>query len=108
MRKDLKSMAMAMGKIKNPVTPIPGETQNISNSKRISQRNFERKLKKAKQGEVFKTEQAIPTGTISFEGPVSRGSTQTYFKKGKKTYIHRNSPDSDYNTDNYLVVKNKK
>ena len=107
-RKDLERNAAAMMKIKNPVTPEPGETQNINDAKRISQKNFERKLKKAKKGEVFKTEQAISTGTISFEGPLSRGSTQTYFKKGKKTYIHRNSPDSDWNTDSYLVVKNKK
>ena len=108
MRKDLKSMAMAMGKVKNPITPVPGTTQNISNSKRISEKKFEKKLKKAKHGEVFKTEYDIEPGTISFEGPVSRGSKQTYFKKGKNTFIHRESPDSDYNTESYLKVKNKK
>ena len=49
MRKVLESMAMAMGKVKNPITPVPGTTQNISNSKRISKKKFENKLKKAKQ-----------------------------------------------------------
>ena len=108
MRKDLKSMAMAMGKVKNPITPVPGTTQNISNSKRISEKKFERKFNKAKQGEVFETEYPAGQGTISLEGPVSQGSKQTYFKKGKNTFIHRESPDSDYNTESYLKVKNKK
>ena len=108
MRKDLERTSVIMMKIKNPITPVPGKTQNISNSKRISEKKFERKLNKAKQGEVFKTEYDIEPGTISFEGPVSRGSKQTYFKKGKNTFIHRKSPDSDYNTESYLKVKNKK
>ena len=53
MRKDLKSMAMAMGKIKNPIVKINGDTtypegevQSLSGSKQISENKFNRKLKK--------------------------------------------------------------
>jgi hypothetical protein len=95
-RKDLERSALMMGKIKNPVNPQPGNLQNLSNSKTISPKKFERKLNKANDGEVFEAGGAYPEKV-----------KQTYVKKGNKTFIKRESPYSDYNATSYMKVKNK-
>jgi len=94
-RKDLERSALMMGKVKNPVNPQPGNLQNLNNSKTISQKKFERKLNKAKDGQVFEAGGASP-GYIK----------QTYFSKGNNTFIKRESPYGDYNDTSYMKVKN--
>ena len=48
-RKDLERTAAAMMKIKNPVTPLPGDFQNLSEAKKISERKFKENLEKLKK-----------------------------------------------------------
>ena len=111
MRKDLKSMAMAMGKIKNPIIKINGDTtypegevQSLSGSKRISENKFNRKLKKAKEGEVTQNQQ----DKHGFFGEKSGFSVRnTNVNKKNNVYIKRETPDSDYNNTSYLKVKTK-
>tara|TARA_R110002072_G_scaffold55243_1_gene144184 strand:- start:123 stop:524 length:402 start_codon:yes stop_codon:yes gene_type:complete len=111
MRKDLKSMAMAMGKIKNPIVKINGDTtypegevQSLSGSKQISENKFNRKLKKAKKGEVTQNQQ----DKHGFFGEKSGFSVKnTNVKKKNNVYIKRETPDSDYNNTSYLKVKIK-
>jgi len=93
-RKDLERSALMMGKVKNPVNPQPGNLQNLSNSKTISQKKFDRNLNNA--GQVFEAGGASPSYI-----------KQTYFSKGNKTFIKRESPYGDYNATSYMKVKNK-
>ena len=88
----------------DPVTPKSGEFQNLSNSKKISQKKFERKLKRAKQGEVFKASIYDPATRPKYlSGLHPTNITQTYTKKGKKTFIKRES--STNWQPSYLKVK---
>ena len=111
MRKDLKSMAMAMGKIKNPIVKINGDTtypegevQSLSGSKQISENKFNRKLKKAKEGEVTQNQQ----DKHGFFGEKESFSVRnTNVNKKNKVFIKRETPDSDYNNTSYLKVKIK-
>ena len=98
-RKDLERTAAAMMKIKNPVTPLPGDFQNLGEAKKISERKFKRKLRKAEEGEVFQVD--------NDPGYYQNLVRQTYIKKGRKTFIKRESPSSEYNTTSYYKVKNK-
>jgi len=93
-RKDLEKSAAMMLKIKNPVNPQPGNLQNLSNSKTISQKKFDRKLNNASQ--VFEAGGASPSYI-----------KQTYFKKGNNTFIKRESPSSNYSATSYMKVKDK-
>ena len=112
MRKDLKSIAMAMGKIKNPITKIngdttypEGETHSLSNSKQISENKFNRKLKKAKEGEVTQNQ----VNQYGFYGEKTRGFSvkNTNVKKKNNIYTKRETPNSDSNTESYFKVKTK-
>tara|TARA_R100000278_G_scaffold106004_1_gene82529 strand:+ start:40 stop:807 length:768 start_codon:yes stop_codon:yes gene_type:complete len=113
-RSDLKRNSAAMMKVKNPlqssihngegedpVTPLPGKTQNISDAKEISQKKFERKLKKGKEGEVFETPNMF--GNLGIGSLRPANVKQTYVKKGKNTFIKREGPKGV----NYLKTKNK-
>tara|TARA_R110000796_G_C14216188_1_gene393963 strand:+ start:87 stop:467 length:381 start_codon:yes stop_codon:yes gene_type:complete len=111
MRKDLKSMAMAMGKIKNPIIKINGDTTypegkvySLSGSKRISENKFNRKFNKAKEGQVTQNQ----LDKHGFFGEKSGFSVKnTNVKKKNNVYIKRETPDSDYNNTSYLKVKTK-
>tara|TARA_Y100001938_G_C8059864_1_gene416562 strand:- start:1299 stop:1601 length:303 start_codon:yes stop_codon:yes gene_type:complete len=96
-RKDLERNASALMRVKNPITPLPGDFQNLGEAKKISERKFKRKLRKAKEGEVFKVD--------NDPGYDQNLVKQTYIKKGKKTFIKRESPSSEWNTTSYYKVK---
>ena len=111
MRKDLKSMAMAMGKIKNPIIKINGDTTypegkvySISGSKRISENKFNRKLNKAEEGQVTQNQ----LDKHGFFGEKSGFSVKnTNVKKKNNIYTKRETPNSDSNTVSYFKVKTK-
>ena len=111
-RKDLERTSTIMMKIKNPNTKINGDTtypegkvHNLSNSKKISENKFNRKLKKAKEGEVTQNQ----VDQYSFFGEKTRGFSvkNTNVKKKNNIYTKRETPNSDSDTVSYFKVKTK-
>ena len=103
MKKPMMKKGMAYKKSDDTTYP-EGPTINISNSKRISEKKYNRKLKKAKEGEVTQNQQ----DKHGFFGEKESFSVRnTNVNKKNKVFIKRETPDSDYNNTSYLKVKTK-
>ena len=95
---------MAKKRTTKSTTYPEGKVQSLSGSKRISEKKYNRKLKKAKEGEVTQNQQ----DKHGFFGEKESFSVRnTNVNKKNKVFIKRETPDSDYNNTSYLKVKTK-
>ena len=96
---------MAKKRTTKSTTYPEGKVQSLSGSKQISEKKFNRKLKKAKEGEVTQNQ----IDQYGFFGEKTRGFNvkNTNVKKKNNVYIKRETPNSETDTRSYLKVNTK-